>query len=321
MNSKQVVTEGISNEEFDLTQVRRRSKGFFKAKTKEGIVGYIFVSLWIIGFLVFTLVPLITSLYYSFTNFNKVDDPTFLGLDNYIYIFTKDTHFWPALGRTVMHVILGTSFSIVTGILLAVILNKPIKGMGIWRTIFYLPNVVSSVAMALLWTWMFNRDFGLINQFLALFGIPNINWLGEHLVRYSLILMSAWGAGISALFFLGAMKGIPKTLYESADISGASKIRQFFTITLPLITPTILFMLITTIIGNFQYWINAYVMVGYGENFSAYYLGFYLYEQAFKENALGYASALSWVMFIIVISAILAVFKTSKKWVHYLGTN
>lgn len=297
----------------------KKPKRHLKKKTKEGMLGYAFASVWIIGFLCFTLYPLGTSLYYSFTNYNKVDAPVFVGFNNYVYLFTQDPFFWKSLGNTLFQVVFGTLFSIVIGLLMAVLLNKPIKGLGIWRTIFYLPNVVSSVAMALLWTWMFNKNYGLINEFLGLFGIPKIDWLGgEHLVKISLILMSAWGGGISALFYLGAMKGIPNHLYEAASIAGVSKIHQFWTITLPLCTPTTLFMLITGIIGNFQYFTMAYIMVGKGTNYSAYYLAYYLYDKAFMDNQLGYASAISWVMFIVVILVVVAIWKTSKYWVHYL---
>ena len=288
-------------------------------KTREGLIGYAFASLWLIGIAVFTVYPLLTSFYYSFTNYNMIDQPTFIWFTNY-QLLLKDDLFWKGLGNTMFQVIVGTAFSIVVGILVACVLNKPIKGIGIWRTIFYLPNVVSSVAMALLWTWIFNKDFGLLNQFLGIFGIPEINWLGdERLVKISLILMSAWGAGVTALFFLGAMKGIPNHLYEAADIAGVPKFRQFFSITIPLITPTILFMLVTSIIGNFQYFMMAYIMVGKGPNNSAYYLAYYLYDKAFTYNQLGYASAISWVMFIIVIIIVGIIVKTSKKWVYYLG--
>lgn len=291
-----------------------------KKKTREGLIGYGFASLWFIGLFGFTLFPLLTSFFYSFTNYNLKDTPKFIWFNNYSYLFLKDSMFWKSLGNTMYQVIFGTAFSIVIGILVACVLNKPIKGIGIWRTIFYLPNVVSSVAMALLWTWMFNKDYGLINKFLGIFHIPAINWLGdEHLVKFSLILMSAWGAGVTALFFLGAMKGIPQYLYEAADIAGASKFKQFFTITLPLITPTILFMLITSIIGNFQYFMMAYIMVGKGTNFSAYYLAYYLYDKGFMDYQLGYASAMSWVMFVLVIIIVGVIVKTSKKWVYYLG--
>lgn len=307
----------------DVPQVetkKEKPKIYLKKKTKEGLLGYGFASLWLIGLFGFTLFPLLTSLFYSFTNYNLVDDPVFIGFNNYAYILGKDTLFWKSVGNTMFQVVFGTIFSIVVGILVALVLNKPIKGIGIWRTIFYLPNVVSAVAMALLWTWMFNKNYGLINQFLGLFGIPNIDWLGnEHIVKISLILMSAWGSGVTALFFLGAMKGIPTYLYEAADIAGVSKFRQFFTVTLPLITPTILFMLVTSIIGNFQYFMMAYIMVGKGTNFSAYYMAYYLYDKAFFDHQLGYASAISWIMFAIVIVIVGVIVKTSKKWVFYLG--
>lgn len=314
--------EKIKREVIEEKPTNSQPKKHLKAKTKEGLIGYGFSSLWIIGLFAFTLLPLLTSMYYSFTNYNKIDAPDFVGLTNYIYILTKDELFWKSLGNTMFQVLFGTGFSIIVGLLLAIVLNKPIKGLGIWRTIFYLPNVVSTVAMALLWTWMFNKNYGLINEFLNLFGIPNIDWLGEEkLVKISLILMSSWGAGITALFFLGAMKNIPSYLYEAADIAGVSKGRQFFKITLPLVSPTMLFMLITSVIGNFQYFTMAYIMVGKGTNYSAYYLAYYLYDKAFTDQQLGYASALSWIMFIIVIVIVLVIFKTSKKWVHYLDAD
>ncbi len=306
--------------ENELVLDQKPKKPFkLKKKTREGMIGYLFASLWLIGIFGFTLFPLLTSLFYSLTDYNLKDAPNFVWFNNYAYILTKDTMFWKSFGNTIFHVVFGTIFSLVSGILVACILNKPIKGIGIWRTIFYLPNVVASVAMALLWTWMFNKDYGLINQFLGLFGIPNINWLGdENIVKISLILMSAWGAGVSALFFLGSMKSIPSHLYEAADIAGVSKIRQFYTITLPLITPTIFFMLVTGIIGGFQYFMMAYIMVGRGTNYSAYYLAYYLYDKGFTDYQLGYASAISWLMFIVVIVIVGIVVKTSKKWVHYM---
>ena len=318
---KDYFTNDVPNAIEDKKEIETNipKKKIFNRKVREGLTGYAFASLWIFGLLSFTIYPLITSIYYSFTNYNMVDKPSFIGFSNYATLFTDDL-FWKGFGNTMFQVVVGTIFSIVVGILVACLLNKPIKGIGIWRTIFYLPNVVSSVAMALLWTWIFNKDYGLLNQFLGIFGIKNINWLGdERLVKFSLVLMSAWGSGVTALFFLGAMKGIPPYLYEAANIAGVPKIKQFFSITIPLITPTILFMLVTSIIGNFQYFMMAYIMVGKGTNNSAYYLAYYLYDTAFTYNRLGYASAISWIMFIVVIIIVGVIVKTSKKWVYYLG--
>jgi multiple sugar transport system permease protein len=299
---------------------RRSPKFHLKRKNKEAIMGIAFASPWFIGFFGFTIFPLLTSLYYSFTDYNRVDAPNWVGWTNYSYLFTQDTFIWKTLGNTLFQVVFGTAFSIIMGIVMAVILNKPIKGIGIWRTIFYLPNVVSAVAMGLLWTWIFNKDYGLVNDVLGVFGIHGVDWLGdENLVKISLILMSGWGAGITALFFLGAMKSIPHSLYEAAEIAGVSPWHQFWSITMPLITPTIFFMLVTSIIGNFQYFTMAYIMVGRGTNYSAYYLAYYLYDKAFTDYQLGYASAISWFMLVIVIALVLVIFKTSKKWVHYMG--
>lgn len=293
-----------------------------KRKQKESLLGYAFASPWLIGFLAFTIVPLMTSIYYSLTNYNTLNQPEFVGLRNYSFLLLNDPIFWKALGNTIFHVVLATPFSLILGILVALVLNAPVKGLGIWRTIFYLPNVVSAVAMALLWVWLFNKDYGLINGFLGLFGIESINWLGDpNIVKISLILMGAWGSGITALFFLGALKGIPKELYEVAAIAGTSKINQFFKITLPMITSTILFMVITTIIGAFQMFTLAYIMTSGGPDRASYYLGYYLFDKGIMEKQMGYASAISWIMFSLVLIIIYVIFKTSKKWVFYLGSN
>jgi multiple sugar transport system permease protein len=293
-----------------------------KRKQKEALLGYAFASPWLLGFLGFTIIPLLTSIYYSFTNYNTLNQPQFVGLNNYSFLLFNDPLFWRSLGNTMFHVILATPFSLILGILVALVLNAPVKGLGIWRTIFYLPNVVSAVAMALLWVWLFNKDYGLINQFLGLFGISSVNWLGDpNIVKVSLILMGAWGSGITALFFLGALKGIPKDLYEVAAIAGTGKVNQFFKITLPLITSTILFMLITTIIGGFQMFTLAYIMTSGGPDRASYYLGYYLFDKGIMEKQMGYASAISWIMFSMVLLVIYVLFKTSKKWVFYLGSN
>jgi multiple sugar transport system permease protein len=293
-----------------------------KRKHKEVILGYAFASPWLIGFFAFTIIPLLTSIYYSLTNYNTLNQPDFVGLSNYSFLLFNDPIFWRALGNTLFHVALATPFSLVLGILVALVLNAPVKGLGIWRTIFYLPNVVSAVAMALLWVWLFNKDYGLINEFLGLFGIESVNWLGDpNIVKISLILMGAWGSGITALFFLGAIKGIPKELYEVAAIAGTSKTSQFFKITLPMITSTILFMLITTIIGAFQMFTLAYIMTSGGPDRASYYLGYYLFDKGIMEKQMGYASAISWIMFSLVLLIIFVIFKTSKKWVFYLGSN
>ncbi|MDL2301846.1 sugar ABC transporter permease [Lachnospiraceae bacterium OttesenSCG-928-D06] len=295
-----------------------------KTKSKmtihKNIMGYLFAAPWIIGFFVFTLYPVSSSLYYSFTNYNTLQDPVWIGLRNYIVMFTKDTRFWTGLWNTLYYAALSVPLGIAGGVLIAVLLNQKVKGMRFFRTIFYLPTVVSSVAVALLWMWILEPNFGLLNTFLAKINIIGPGWLTDPAwSKNSLILMSLWSVGGGMLIYLAALQDVPQSLYESATIDGAGALRKFFKITLPMITPTLFFNLITGVIGGLQVFQQAFIMTNGGPSYSTYFYAYHLYNKAFTEYQMGFASSMAWVLLVVTLMLSLVIMRTSNKWVYYEG--
>ena len=290
-----------------------------KKKMKWGkIVPYAFIFPWVFGFVAFTLGPLLFSLFISFFDWPLIGEVQFVGLKNYQDMFTNDPLFWDSLWITVKFAALFVPFNLIIALFLAILLNQKVKGFAFFRTFFYLPSVISGVALAMIWAWVYNGEYGILNYFLSLVGIKGPNWLSDP--NWSLVAMviaSLWGQGTLMLIFLAGLKNIPKDLYEAASIDGAGKIQQFFKITLPMLTPTILFNLITTIIGAFQQLTLALVLTGGGPLKSTYFYAMYVYENAFKYFKMGYSSANAWFMFLIILGLTLLVFKSSAAWVYY----
>ncbi|MCD2138535.1 carbohydrate ABC transporter permease [Salinicoccus halitifaciens] len=292
-------------------------------RKKENLFGYIFISPWIIGFLALTLGPLLFSLYGSFTNYNVVSRMDFVGLDNYQNLFTNDNLFWVSLYNTFYFVIFSVPLTTILAILISTMMNQNIPGMRVFRTIYYLPAILSGVGVYLLWMQLLDPSTGLVNQFLALFGIDGPNWLFDpDWAKPSLIFMKLWSAGGSMLLYLAAMQGIPKTFYEAAQIDGATRVQMFFKITLPMVSPIIFFDIVTSTIGSFQIFQEAYVMsadnAGAPEN-SLLFFNLYMWIRAFNLFDMGYAMAMSWILFVIVLLLTLLNFWLSKRWVHYEG--
>lgn len=291
-----------------------------RMRTKEGILGYLFASPWILGFLIFTLYPVCSSLYYSFTSYNTLKPPKWIGLYNYIYMLKEDPLFVKSLLNTVYYAVLSVPLGIAAGVLVAILLNQKVKGMRLFRTLFYLPTVASSVASALLWLWLMEPNFGLFNTMLAKIGIEGPGWLTDPAwAKPSLIFMSLWTVGGGMLIYLAALQDVPQSLYESAAIDGASGLKQFFRITLPMITPTLFFNLITGVIGGLQVFNQAFIMTNGGPAYSTYFFAYHLYTKAFSEYSMGYASAMAWVLLVITLILSMVIFKTSKSWVYYEG--
>ncbi len=287
-------------------------------KKRIQIAPYLFITPWIIGALVFTLGPLILSLIMSFYDWSITGTPEFLGFGNYIEMFTDDKQFYESLGISLKYAAIFVPLNIIIALFLAMLITQPLKGVKIYRTIFYLPTVVSGVAVSILWSWILNGDYGALNYLLSLIGIEGPNWLVDPAwALFAVILVSAFGVGSMMLIFYTNIKGIPKDLYEAACIDGAGVWRQFFNITIPIITPTILFNLITSIIGAFQQLALVMLLTGGGPLNSTYFYGLYTYNNAFKHQDLGYASANAWVMFIIILALTTLVFKSSSTWVFY----
>lgn len=300
-----------------------------KLSTSQTSTGILFSLPWIIGFLIFGLYPIVISLYYSFCKFNIFTPPTWCGLANFQDLFT-DPKFYKSLWNTFYMVILATPITLAASILLSVLLNQKIKGLPIFRTIFYLPSIVPTVAGSLLWLWILNPKSGLINMILGWLGITGPNWLSDpNYTKPSLIIMSIWGIGGMMIIFLASLQDVPKSLYEASEIDGANCVQQFFKITLPSISPVIFFQLIMSIIAYFQYFTQAYMLVsastggsslngasGGPENSLLFY-ALYLYHNAFGYFKMGKASAMAWILFIIVLIVTVIIFKTQDKWVTY----
>lgn len=297
--------------------VKRLKAG--KLSKYNALYGYLLISPWLIGFLIFTLIPMIASLYLSFTNCELLKQTQWIGLANYNRL-VNDKLVGIALYNTAYYVFIGVPIRLIFALLLAVLLNQKIRGTTIFRTLFYLPSVTSSVAMALLWIWLFNPDFGLINYMLSLIGVKGPGWLID--ARWSkpaLIIMSLWGVGPTMVIFLAGLQGIPESLYEAAILDGATNFKRFINITIPLLSPVILFNLIIQIIHSFQVFTAAYVMTGGGPVNSTLFYVLYLFRVAFQFLEMGYGSALAWVLFIIILIFTIIQMKLSSYWVYYEG--
>lgn len=294
-----------------------------RLKKQENRMGYLFASPWILGLFIFGAFPFLASLYISFTNYDMLNWPSFIGLTNYRILLFNDTIFWKSLGNTFYHVLIAVPLSIVLGVGLALFLNNKIKGMSIYRTLFYLPNVVSIVAMSLLWLWLFQPNFGLINDVLApvyrLFNMEPLRWHQDATTaKFSLILMGLWTVGGSMVIYLAQMQDIPTALYESAEIDGAGWFKKTIYITLPLMTPSIYFNFIMGLIGSFQVFTIAYIMTSGGPARSTYYYAYYLFDTMIADRNMGMASAMAWILLVIVLIFTMIALRLNKH-VVYLG--
>jgi multiple sugar transport system permease protein len=289
--------------------------------THEALWGFLFISPWIIGFLVLQLGPMLASLALSFTEYQIVAPPKFVGFANYVRMFTADVSFWAALKVTFVFAIVAVPLQLVGGLLVALLMNRKVPGQTLWRTVYYLPNVVAGVSVAMLWVWIFHSQFGLINLVLrVVFNIQGPAWLGHpNWALPALIIMSLWSVGSSMIVNLAGLQGIPSELYEAASIDGASWWHKFWRVTLPMLSPVLFFNLVLGIIGTFQYFTNAYVMTGGGPGRSTLFYNLYLYTNAFQYYKMGYASALAWVLFVIIMFFTLLTFRTAGSWGYYQG--
>ncbi|ALS75981.1 spermidine/putrescine ABC transporter permease [Planococcus rifietoensis] len=292
-------------------------------RRKETMYGYIFVMPWIIGFLAFTAGPLLFSLFASFTDYNITTQMDFVGAENYQGLFTEDGLFWTSLWNTLYYVLFSVPLTTMGAIFLSALLNQDVPGIRVFRTLYYLPAVLSGVGVYLLWMQLLDPGTGMINLILGWFGIDGPNWLFDpEWTKPSLIFMKLWSVGGAMLLYLASMQGVSKTLYEAAEIDGANTFRQFFHITLPMITPVIFFDVVTSLIGGFQIFQEAYVMSSNGEGGPANSLLFYnlyMWRQAFENFNMGYAMAMSWILFIIVFILTMINLKLAPRWVHYEG--
>ena len=298
-----------------LTKKRPRLS---KLRRHEALVGVLFASPWLIGFFVLLLYPFLSSLYYSFTNYSMATAHKWLGLANYRVIFTRDTLVGKTVLNTLFYAGISVPLNLVIGFGIALLMNREIKGIRLIRTVFNLPNQISGVAVAFLWQMLLQSNTGIINQVLAIIGIQGPAWLTDpNWQKPSLILMNAWGAGGSMMIYLAALKGVPRTYYEAADIDGASPWKKLIHITIPMVSPTLFYNLITGLIGAMQVFMNAKLMTGSGTNNATTFYVLYLYNTAFTNYRMGYACAMAWLLLLATLLITAATFKLVGSRVYY----
>jgi multiple sugar transport system permease protein len=287
---------------------------------RESRAGLMFVSPWLIGFSVFLAYPLFASIYYSFCDYSVLRPPVWIGLDNYRELM-QDELFWIAIRNTFLYAIIALPAGMVTALILAMLLNTKVPGMTIYRTVFFIPSLVPQVSLAVLWLWVLNGEHGVLNSVLASLGITGPNWLSDpNWSKPAMVVMSVWGVGNAVLIYLAGLQDVPTQLLEAADLDGANGWQRIRNVTLPMISPVILFNGIMGIIGTLQVFTVPFIMFPNGSPArSTYFYAMYLFDNAFKYHKMGYASAMGWIMFLIILVLTLTSLRLSEKHVHYGG--
>lgn len=311
-----------------VTSPAAKVGGMSRMRWRSLRTGLLFISPWIVGFLVFTLYPMLASLYYSFTEFRIRRPPEWVGLQNYVDLF-NDKLFWTSLSNTLYLVIIGVPLTLLCSFICALLLNQKVRGQAIYRVIYFLPSIVPTVASTLLWLWILNPSSGILNNLLGAFGISGPNWFRDpNWSKPALIMLMLWGMGGTVVIYLSGLQDVPTTLIEAAEIDGASWWRRLWHITIPMVSPITLFNLIIGVINTFQYFAQAYVFgtavdtansaLGAPLNSTLFY-SVYLFQNGFIYLKLGYASAMAWILFIIIMVCTLLLLRTSDRWTYYSG--
>lgn len=289
---------------------------------REAATGYALILPWMIGFLVWNLGPFVASLYLSFTEYTILAPPTWIGFDNYVEMFTDDRSFWRVLRFTLGYSVINVPLGLIGALITATLLNQNVKGLGAWRTLYYLPAVLPAAATALLWRWMLASN-GLINSTLEpiynLFNVERPAWLtNPDMVLPAYIMMGLWGVfGANTVILLAGLKNIPRDLYDAAKVDGAGRVSTYMNVTLPMLSPTLFYVLIIGVIGSLQTFTQAFFIQHTSR--AGTFMNVYIYQEAFERNQMGYAAALGWIMLIIILLFTLLVFRSSPAWVHYEG--
>jgi len=291
-----------------------------KTQTRKDLIGYAFVAPWLIGFLAFTAWPFLRSVYLSFTRYDIVRPPRWVGVANYRSLLTSDETFWHSAWITLKFAAIAVPLGIVAGVILALLLNANIKGIAIYRTIFFVPSIIPTVATSAVFMWILNPQIGLVNGLLGKLGIVGPAWLSDPKWSLpSLVLMGLWGVGGSMVIYLAGLKDVPGYLYEAAIVDGANAWKRLRHITLPMLTPVIFFNLVMGVIGTLQYFTQAYVMTNGGPEDSTRFYALYLFDRAWRYADMGYASAMAWILFLAIVALTALLFRTQRRWVHYGG--
>ncbi|MCC7352297.1 MAG: sugar ABC transporter permease [Anaerolineae bacterium] len=296
-----------------------RTKSSWLARREE-IEGYLCISPWLIGFLAFLVFPLLFSIYLSFTSYDYVSAPKWVGLANYQKALQGDPLFWRSLRVTFSFSAMALPLDLLLSFSVALLLNLKGRGMGLFRTIYYLPAILPLVAVSILWLWIFNPQFGILNWALGLIGIKGPTWLFDpDWALFALVIMSLWGIGRAMIIYLAGLQNINPELYDAVKVDGAGMVRSFWHVTIPMMTPVIFFNLIMGVIGAFQVFAQAFIMTRGGPVRSTYFYMLYLYDNAFQFFKAGYASALAWLLFVIILFFTLLILRSSTAWVYYEG--
>ncbi len=288
---------------------------------REGRAGVLFASPWLLGFSIFLAYPLLASIYFSFCDYSVLKPPVWIGLDNYRELM-GDELFWTSLKNTLLYAVLALPAGMATAIILALLLNAKVKGMTVYRTIFFIPSLVPQVSLAVLWLWVLNGEHGVLNAVLERVGITGPNWLTDpNWSKPAMVIMSVWGVGNAVLIYLAGLQDVPQQLIEAAELDGANSWQKTRNVTIPMISPVILFNGIMGIIGTLQVFTVPFIMFPNGTPArSTYFYAMYLFDNAFKYQKMGYASAMGWIMFVIILALTLTSLRMSEKHVHYGGS-
>lgn len=299
-----------------LNRVKRRRRSNFG---QNNLAGYLFIGPWLTAFLLFTFIPISVSLILSFTDYNVLSNSgDFIGLDNFQRMLFEDRRYWRSVNATLKYVVFSVPLRLVFALAVAMLLNTGRRGVGVYRAAFYAPSIIGgSIAVAVMWREIFGNE-GLVNFALALLGVEGPNWLGRpETAIWTLIILAAWQFGSPMLIFLAGLKNIPQHLYESAQIDGANAPQRFLRITLPMLTPIIFFNLIMQLISGFMVFTQAFIVTGGRPLDTTLFYALYVYRRAFELNEMGYASAMAWVMLMVIALLTALVFRSSSYWVHY----
>lgn len=290
-------------------------------KQRNNIVGWAFALPAVLGFLGLNLLPMLLSAYYSLCDYSVLGKPELIGLENYRELLTGvDTTFWPSVKATVYYALLAVPCNLIFAFAIALLLNRPMKGRALFRSIFYLPSILPAVASSFVWLLLMNPDFGLLNEILGFFHLPKSQWLwSESTVIPSIVFIGIWATGSTQVIFLAGLQNIPRVYYEALEIDGGNAFHKFFYVTLPMISPTLFFNLVMGIISALQVFSQAYILTEGGPNNASLFYVYNLWREAFKYMSMGKACAMSWLLFLVVLLLTLVVFGTSKKWVYYEG--
>lgn len=313
--AEQVSTEGGRR----TIPVPQRSRWHLSPRARDNIAGYLFIAPWLIHFLALIAFAMLFSLGISLTKTDLLTGYTWIGLDNYSGMF-KDPLFWKSLQVTAYYTFVLVPANVLVALTIAVLMNQKVRGLSVWRMVYYLPSVVQGAAVAILWGYVLNPRYGLLNQGLGLLGIEGPKWLySEQWAVPGFIIMGVWGAGGAMLLYLAGLQNIPTALHEAAEIDGATSVQRFWYVTIPMLTPTIYFNVLISIIGSFQVFTQAYILTDGGPNNATLTMVLYLYRRGFQDFRFGYASALAWALFLIIFVFTMLVVRSSESWVHYEG--